>query len=146
MTDHPDQERLAHKRLLHVAKAIWSKQYEDEFPPQGTIGYAIAMEAAIAATEALAEAMEMEETARLLSTPKNADRLVSAIAQLDAGALTASQHREEVLRGALEEAASWFDEYAEGHLAKGAADKALRNKTRANILRTALRSTEGEKT
>jgi hypothetical protein len=43
-----------------------------------------------------------------------------------------------VLLEALQEAASWFDAYADEHLAKGSAEKALRNKTRANILRTAI--------
>ena len=41
-------------------------------------------------------------------------------------------------REALEEGASWFDAYAEEHLAKGSDEKALRNKVRANILRAAL--------
>lgn len=47
------------------------------------------------------------------------------------------------LMEALREAASWFDAYADEHLAKGSADKAVRNKTRANILRTAIARAEG---
>lgn len=49
---------LAKRRLEHVARAIWSAEWEEPFPVEGTIGHAIAMQQAIAATEALAQAME----------------------------------------------------------------------------------------
>lgn len=51
---------LAKRRLEHVAKAIWFAEWEEFFPPRGTIQYALAMQMAVAATEALAEAMEWE--------------------------------------------------------------------------------------
>lgn len=50
-------------------------------------------------------------------------------------ALDASDARERRLREALVEAATWFEEYAAGHEAKGALDKASRNLARANACR-----------
>lgn len=49
---------LAKHRLEHVARAIWFAEWEEPFPAEGTIGHALAMQMAIAATEALAQAME----------------------------------------------------------------------------------------
>jgi hypothetical protein len=43
----------------------------------------------------------------------------------------------EAMRRALDAAAEWFEEYAEGHQAKGAIDKASRNLERANACRRA---------
>lgn len=45
--------------------------------------------------------------------------------------------RAAVLRDALNQAAGWFDDYAAGHHAKGAADKAERNERRAKACRDA---------
>lgn len=50
---------LATKRLEHVARAIWASQFDEDIAPPGTIEYALAMQMAVAATEALAQAMEM---------------------------------------------------------------------------------------
>lgn len=47
------------RRLEHVAKAIWFAEWEEPFPMPGTITHAMAMQMAVAATEALAQAMEM---------------------------------------------------------------------------------------
>jgi hypothetical protein len=52
------QERLAKARLEHVARAIWFAEWEEPFPRAGTITHAMAMQMAVAATEALAQAME----------------------------------------------------------------------------------------
>lgn len=49
---------LAKRRLEHVASAIWFAEWDEPFPPEGTIQYALAMQMAVAATEALAQAME----------------------------------------------------------------------------------------
>lgn len=54
---------LAQRQLEHVARAIWLAEYEDAFPEPGTIGHHMAMQMAIAATEALAQAMEMADEA-----------------------------------------------------------------------------------
>jgi hypothetical protein len=46
--------------------------------------------------------------------------------------------RVKALEEALKQGADWFDEYAAMHEAKGATDKAARNKERAEHLRAAL--------
>jgi hypothetical protein len=46
------------------------------------------------------------------------------------------------MRRALDAAAEWFEEYAEGHQAKGAIDKASRNLERANACRRAALAQE----
>lgn len=74
------------------------------------------------------------------------DAVFANIDRLEA-ALAASQEREGKMREAIEQAAAWFEEYADHHQAKGALDKASRNLERANFLRrarTAL-NTSGEK-
>ncbi len=43
------------------------------------------------------------------------------------------------MREALQQAAEWFQQYADGHTAKGDTDKAARNQTRADACRVALR-------
>lgn len=55
----PGEAALAKRRLEHVAKAIWSAEWEEPFPREGTIQHALEMQKAVAATEALAQAMEM---------------------------------------------------------------------------------------
>lgn len=52
------ERELAKKRLQHVALAIWNAEWEEPFPREGTIEYAMVMQQTIAATEALAQAME----------------------------------------------------------------------------------------
>jgi hypothetical protein len=49
--------------------------------------------------------------------------------------------REAELGGVLTQCAEWFEEYAKGHEAKGAVEKAQRNWERAARARTALHST-----
>lgn len=46
------------------------------------------------------------------------------------------------LRNAIQQAIEWFQQYADGHKAKGADDKAIRNQVRADMLRSALRAAE----
>lgn len=50
--------------------------------------------------------------------------------------------RVERLEGALDQGAAWFTEYAIGHRAKGADEKAMRNEERAAFLRAALSETD----
>jgi len=42
------------------------------------------------------------------------------------------------LKAALQQSADWFQQYADGHTAKGATEKAARNQERANACRRAL--------
>jgi hypothetical protein len=49
-----------------------------------------------------------------------------------------SEGRERLLCDVLEQAAEWFSEYAEGHAAKGNAEKACRNRLRAIHCRAAI--------
>lgn len=54
------EANLNRLRLEHVAKAIFRAEYVEPFPSdERSIGYAIEMQKAIAATQALAEAMEL---------------------------------------------------------------------------------------
>jgi hypothetical protein len=65
-------------------------------------------------------------------TPAEVSALIEAAYQ--AGA--------EAMRRTLDAAAEWFEEYAEGHQAKGAIDKASRNLERANACRRAALAQE----
>jgi hypothetical protein len=55
-----------------------------------------------------------------------------------AGIVDGWRERAEAAEKALQQAAAWFEEYADHHQAKGALDKASRNLERANFLRRAL--------
>lgn len=56
----PTQDReLATKRIEHVAAAIWASQYDEPLARRGTIEHALACQMAVAAIEAIAQAMEM---------------------------------------------------------------------------------------
>jgi hypothetical protein len=68
-------------------------------------------------------------------------RLFTAAAnEIDRLASLSPRGRGEGLEEAIEQAAKWFDEYAEMHLAKPDYDKAARNTSRAVYLRSALSS------
>jgi hypothetical protein len=61
-------------------------------------------------------------------------------------AALAEQAAEEItrLQATIQTAALWFDEYAEGHAAKGAEDKARRNRDRAAALRATMAGREDQ--
>ena len=79
-----------------------------------------------------------EADARLVVAMRNAlpvilDDIAAARAEIDK------------LRAALAQAATWFQGYADGHTAKGDADKAARNQSRANACIAAIDAALAEK-
>lgn len=74
--------------------------------------------------------IERAADARVQAAERRADELAAQLAD--------KRDREVGLRLALEDAATWFEEYAAGHEAKGATDKAARNRSRAEFLRQHL--------
>jgi hypothetical protein len=78
---------------------------------------------------------ELRNEALCVGTPyPTGSALISSMLRAGADAI----ERVKVLEEALKQGADWFDEYAAMHEAKGATDKAARNKERAEHLRAAL--------